>query len=154
MKVGIGQDSHKFDFENKSKRLVLGGIFFEGAPGLLGNSDADVVLHALTNAISGITCKNILGEKTDKLCEKGITNSEEYLKVALEYLHSKIVHVSISIECRIPKITPKIEEMRNNISRILNISSNNIGITATSGEGLTEVGKGNGISVICIVTSE
>ena len=57
MKVGIGQDSHKFDFKNKSKRLILGGITFEGYPGLLGNSDADVVLHAITNAVSGITCK-------------------------------------------------------------------------------------------------
>ena len=154
MKCAIGQDSHRFDLENINKKLILGGIVFEGYPGLLGNSDADVVLHAITNAISGITCKNILGEVADKLCKEGITDSEEYLKEALKYLSEKIVHLSISIECKTPKITPKIEEMRKNIARILEIEENCVGITATTGEELTEVGKGNGISVICILTTE
>jgi 2-C-methyl-D-erythritol 2,4-cyclodiphosphate synthase len=62
--------------------------------------------------------------------------------------------LSISIECQIPKITPKIPEMRNNIARILKISEQSIGITATTGENLTEFGKGNGISVFTIVTVE
>ena len=154
MKCAIGQDSHRFDLENINKKLILGGIVFEGYPGLLGNSDADVVLHAITNAISGITCKNILGEVADKLCKEGITNSEVYLKEALKYLNEKIVHLSISIECKTPKITPKINEMRHNIARILEIEENCVGITATTGEELTEVGKGNGISVICIITTE
>ena len=154
MKCAIGQDSHRFDLENINKKLILGGIVFEGYPGLLGNSDADVVLHAITNAISGITCKNILGEVADKLCKEGITDSQEYLKEALKYLSEKIVHLSISIECKTPKITPKIEEMRKNIARILEIEENCVGITATTGEELTEVGKGNGISVICILTTK
>ena len=86
MKSAIGQDSHRFDLKNKDKKLVLGGIVFEGYPGLLGNSDADVVLHAITNAISGITCVNILGGPSDELCKQGITDSEVYLKEALKYL--------------------------------------------------------------------
>ena len=53
-----------------------------------------------------------------------------------------------------PKITPKIEEMRNNIARILHIQENCVGITATTGEGLTEIGKGNGISVFVCLTAE
>jgi len=154
MKVAIGQDSHKFDLENKEKKLILGGIIFEEHVGLLGNSDADAVLHAITNAVSGITCKNILGKVSDELCKKGIIDSEVYLKEALKYLKEKIVHLSISIECKTPKITPKIEEMRENIARILETETNCIGITATTGEELTEVGKGNGISVICIITTE
>jgi len=52
MKVAIGQDSHRFDFENKEKILKLGGIVFEDAPALSANSDGDVVLHAITNAVS------------------------------------------------------------------------------------------------------
>lgn len=154
MKVAIGQDSHRFDFEDKNKKLILGGIVFEDGIPLSGNSDADVVLHAVTNAISGITCKNILGKVADDMCKSGITDSEEYLKEALKYLNNKIVHLSISIECKTPKITPKIEEMRKNISRILDIPKNSIGITATSGEGLTEFGKGNGISVFSCITVE
>lgn len=154
MKVAIGQDSHRIDYENKEKPLMLGGIKFEEPYSILGNSDADVVLHAITNAVSGITCKNILGKVSDDMCKSGITNSEEYLKEALKYLKEKIVHLSISIECLRPKITPKIPEMRENIARILNIEPNCIGITATTGEGLTEFGKGNGISVFTCITVE
>lgn len=154
MKVAIGQDSHRFDFEDKNKKLILGGVVFEDGIPLSGNSDADVVLHAITNAISGITCKNIIGKIADDMCKSGITDSEEYLKEALKYLNNKIIHLSISIECKTPKITPKIEEMRKNISRILDIPENSIGITATSGEGLTEFGKGNGISVFSCITVE
>lgn len=152
MKVAIGQDSHRIDYENKEKKFILGGIEFEEEYSLSGNSDADVVLHAITNAISGITCKNIIGKVSDDMCQNGIKDSEEYLKEALKYLNNKIVHLSISIECKIPKISPKIEEMRKNISRILNISENSIGITATTGEGLTECGKGKGVNVFAIIT--
>lgn len=154
MKVAIGQDSHRIDYENKDKKFVLGGIEFEEDYSLNGNSDADVVLHAITNAISGITCKNILGKVSDDMCQSGIKDSEEYLKEALKYLNDKIVHLSISIECKVPKISPKIEDMRKNIARILNISENSIGITATTGEGLTECGKGNGVAVFACITVE
>ena len=155
MKVAIGQDSHKIDYKNKNKKLILAGIEFEEDFSILANSDGDVVLHDITNAISGITCKNILGKISDDMCNKeGIKNSEEYVKEALKYLKEKIVHISISIECKVPKISPKIETMRENIASILNISKNCVGITATSGEGLTEFGKGNGISVFVCLTVE
>lgn len=68
MKVAIGQDSHRFDFDNKEKKLILGGVVFENHTPLEGNSDADVVLHSITNAISGITCVNIIGKIADDLC--------------------------------------------------------------------------------------
>ncbi len=151
MKVGIGQDSHKFDFEDKDKKLILGGITLEG-PALKANSDGDVVLHAITNAISGVTCKNILGGAADKMCEKGIIDSKEYVKEALKYLNEKIEHISITIEGKRPKISPKVEEMRQSIAEILKIETTQVGITATTGEGLTEFGKGNGISVFAVLT--
>lgn len=151
MKVGIGQDSHRFETENTGKELILGGVSFEGL-GMSANSDGDVVLHAITNAISGVTCKNILGEVADNMCRNGITDSKEYVKEALKYLNEKIEHISITIEGKTPKISPKIEEMRKSIAEILNITTSQIGITATTGEGLTEFGKGNGISVFAILT--
>lgn len=155
MKVAIGQDSHRINYNNKDKKLILGGVKFDEEYSMEANSDGDVVLHAITNAVSGITCKNILGKISDDMClNQGITNSEEYLKEALKYLNDKIVHLSITIECKTPKISPKIEEMRKNISKILNIDENSVGITATTGEGLTEFGKGNGISVFTILTVE
>lgn len=70
MKVAIGQDSHSFDFsKNTDKKLILGGVVFENHVPLLGNSDADVILHSLTNAISGITCVNIIGKVSDDMCK-------------------------------------------------------------------------------------
>lgn len=155
MKVAIGQDSHRIDYNNSDKKLILGGVDFEEKFSLEANSDGDVVLHAITNAISGITCKNILGAIADDMCKnKGILDSEEYLREALKYLNEKIIHLSISIECKAPKISPKIDSMRKNIARILDVEESCIGITATTGEGLTECGKGNGISVFACVTVE
>lgn len=69
MKVAIGQDSHRIDFDNQDKKLMLGGVEFKEEYSLNGNSDADVVLHAITNAISGITCQNILGKISDEMCQ-------------------------------------------------------------------------------------
>lgn len=155
MKVGIGQDSHRFDFENKcNKKLILAGVVFEDETPMLANSDGDVVLHAITNAISGITTKNILGDVTGKLLKDGVTDSKVYLREALKYLKGKIIHVSISIECKKPRISPKISEMRKCLSDLLNIGEESIGITATSGEDLTEFGKGKGINVFACVTVE
>ena len=155
MKVGIGQDSHKINYERTDKKLKLAGIEFEENYSILANSDGDVVFHAITNAISGITCKNIIGKISDEMCiEKGITDSEIYLRESLKYLDGAINNVSISIECKVPKISPKISKMRKNIARVLGINENCVGITATSGEGLTEFGKGNGINVFACVTVE
>lgn len=155
IKTGLGQDSHRFDFENKTKKLVLGGIVFDGEPPLLGNSDADVVLHALCNAISGVTGVNILGAVSDALCLKhGITDSTVYVQEALNYLKDwRITHVSFSIECKIPKITPKIHDMKTRISELLGLEKQDIGITATTGEGLTAFGRGEGIQAFCILTA-
>ncbi|MDO4474718.1 MAG: 2-C-methyl-D-erythritol 2,4-cyclodiphosphate synthase [Eubacteriales bacterium] len=155
MKVAIGQDSHRIDYDNTDKKLILAGVEFEEPYSLSANSDGDVVMHAVTNAVSGITCQNILGKIADDMClNQGITDSEEYLKEALKYLDEKIAHLSISIECKVPKIGPKVDEMRKNLARILNIDAKSIGITATTGEGLTEFGKGNGISVFACLTVE
>ncbi len=152
IKTGIGQDSHAFETQGE-KPLILGGIIFDHSQGLKGNSDADVILHSLTNAISSITTKNILGAKADELCQSGITDSREYLKLALNDLGNwKIEHVAISIECLVPKISPQIQVMRSNIANLLNTDINNIGITATTGEGLTAFGKGEGIQVLSIIT--
>lgn len=154
MKVAIGQDSHAFDFEDKEKKFILGGVVFDEITPLKGNSDTDVVLHAVTNAVSGITGKNILGKVSDEMCKNGIKDSKVYLQEALKYLNEKIVHLSIAIECKTPKIEPKREEMVKSIAKILNISETQIGITATTGEGLTEFGKGNGVSVFACITVE
>ncbi|MCS5586302.1 MAG: 2-C-methyl-D-erythritol 2,4-cyclodiphosphate synthase [Gammaproteobacteria bacterium] len=152
IKTGLGQDSHAFDTVN-SKPLILGGVEFDHPQGLRGNSDADVILHSLTNAISSITGNNILGAKADDLCQKGITNSAEYLKLALnDFGDWHIEHIAISIECLLPKISPQIETLKSNLAKLMNTQVSNIGITATTGEGLTAFGRGEGIQVLSIIT--
>jgi len=99
----VGQDSHRFVNEETSssseRRLMLGGIEILGTPALEGNSDADVVLHALTNALSGLSAVPVLGRKADIMCESGITDSSTYVRVALETLDDiRLTHLSFSIE--------------------------------------------------------
>ena len=151
-KTGIGQDSHAFE-QTPGKPLILAGIKLNHPVGLKGNSDADVVLHSITNAISSITGRNILGSVADQLCQEGLTDSSEYLKLALGDLEGwKIKHIAIAIECLIPKISPQIDSMKKNIAKLCHIDKTDIGITATTGEGLTAFGKGEGIQAITIIT--
>ncbi len=159
MRVSIGQDSHRFESASGSseKPCVLGGVSFDTAPAFDANSDGDVVLHAITNAVSGITAKNILGKVADEMCRSGITDSREYLKRALQDLEEAgftPVHLSISIEGARPKISPKVEEMRASIGKLMGLPAGSVGITATTGEGLTDFGRGLGVSVFCILTVE
>ncbi|MBO4326571.1 MAG: 2-C-methyl-D-erythritol 2,4-cyclodiphosphate synthase [Clostridia bacterium] len=155
----IGQDSHAFEKKfDPLKPLKLGGLVLDGQKlTLRANSDGDVILHALTNAISGITCRNILGSVADGMCRNGITDSAEYLKVALKDLSEagfRLVSVSISVEAKKPVLSPFTEAIRENIASICGIPSCSVGMTATTGEGLTAFGRGLGIQVFCAVTAE
>ena len=152
IKTAIGQDSHRFDDKGSKKPLVLAGVEFCGEDPLEANSDGDVVLHAVTRAVSGITTVDVLGPKTKMFLAEGITDSRVYLKEGLKDLQGTVVHLSVSIECSRPQIAPKIAEMRKSLASLLNTDEKNIGITATSGEGLTEAGKGNGIFVFAALT--
>lgn len=153
----IGQDSHRFEGESEvtEKKLMLGGVAIDGAPPLAGNSDADVILHALTNAISGLSGVNILGPIADKLCkDEGIKDSKIYLKKALEYLiNYKITHVSFTVECKRPKLVSYINKIKNNIAELLLLDSKSVGLTATTGEELTQFGCGEGIQVFAVLSA-
>ena len=150
----IGQDSHRFGEPCGDTVIKLGGLDIPFDKPIEANSDGDVVLHAITNAISGFTGVNILGGEADKIClEQGNKDSSVYIKKALEYLtDGKIIHCSITIECLRPKLMPHIPAMKESIGRILGIPVTSVGITATTGEGLTGFGRGEGIQVFCILT--
>ncbi|HXC64671.1 MAG TPA: 2-C-methyl-D-erythritol 2,4-cyclodiphosphate synthase [bacterium] len=157
MKVatGLGQDSHCFEASPSGKPLRIGGVAFDGAPALEGNSDADVLLHALVNAISGIHGVVVLGPVTDALCKAGVTDSAEYVKEALKHLGpARLSHVSCSLECSRPKIGPRIEAIRASLSGLLGLAERHVAVTAHSGEGLSAYGRGEGILATVIVTAE
>ncbi len=153
-RTGIGQDSHRFLPEDSSKPCIIGGLIFENVPGISADSDGDVIFHSVCNAITSITGLPILGGIALDLCHKdGITDSQVYLEKALESLENKeIVHAAFTIEGKRPKFQPRIEELRDNISHVLDISKSSVGITATSGDGLTDFGCGDGLQCFCILT--
>lgn len=155
VKTGIGQDSHRFLPIGSSKPCIIGGLIFEETPGFIANSDGDVVFHAICNAISSITGIPILGAIADDLCLKdGITDSEVYLREALKTLETlKISHVAITLEGKKPKFSARLSEMRANIARVMNLELSQVGATATSGEGLTDFGCGDGVQCLAIVTA-
>lgn len=156
---GIGQDSHRFLIDNSpndalSRPLILGGTIIPSAPPMDANSDGDVLFHALTNAISGVTGVNILGDIADQLClEQGVTDSRVYLDRALQDLDDiELIHVSFSIECLRPKLAPHIPAIKTSVASALKIAPSAVGVTATTGEGLTGCGRGEGIAVLCTLS--
>ena len=155
IKTGIGQDSHRFESEPSQKMLMLGGIPIPDCPGLSGNSDADIILHALTNAVSAITGNNILGSISDTMClEQGITDSARYLEKAMESLGSySLTHASITIEGKRPRLEPHIAAIKVSLARLTGLTPSDIGVTATSGESLTAFGRGEGLQAFAIVTA-
>lgn len=156
VRTGIGQDSHRFLTSDTTKLCIIAGLIFDDVPGFNANSDGDVVFHAICNAISSLTGILILGAIADDLCLKdGITDSEVYLREAMKTLGGqKVTHVAISIEAKKPKMKHRLLEMRENTARVMNLDVSQVGITATSGEGLTDFGCGDGIQCFAIVTTE
>ncbi len=152
-KVGIGQDSHRFLEETGDKSCVVAGLIFEGIPGLSADSDGDVVFHAICNAITSITHVPILGKVAIELCKQGIQDSQVYLEKALETLGSyHITHVAITIEGARPKFQKHCNQMRANIAKCMNLDISQVGMTFTSGDELTDFGKGLGLMCFCVIT--
>jgi 2-C-methyl-D-erythritol 2,4-cyclodiphosphate synthase len=128
---------------------VLGGVAISNAPGLEANSDGDVILHALFNAISQACGGHSLGYYADPLCSKGITDSTEYLKIALDMMRKRgfvVNNIGIMIEAIKPRIPiDTIVKMRLRIAELTGVQEQDVGITFTSGEGLSAYGRGEGI---------
>lgn len=152
-RIGIGQDSHMF--EETKKGLTIAGITLEDELKLQANSDGDVVLHAIFNAISQALGQMSLGFYADEQCEKGVTDSKKYLAIILKDMKKskfKINSLGVMIECKKPKIDPLVSKMKKSLAELLDLSPPRIGITATSGEELTAFGAGLGIQCFCIVS--
>lgn len=154
-RTGLGKNSHRFLSKESSKPCVIGGVIFDGVPGLLSESDGDVIFHAICNAITSLTHVPILGVVARDLCKKnGITDSKVYLEKALETLKSqKISHVALTLEGKTPRFQSKIDLLRESVASALRLSLGQVGITAISGEGLTDFGCGEGIECVCVLTT-
>lgn len=156
MRVGIGQKSHRFLPAGSSKPCMISGVIFNDTPGLSSDSDGDVVFQAICNAISSLTGVPILEGIAKDLCAKdGITDSQVYLKKALEILGRQIIsHVALSIEGKRPLMQAHIIDMRMKVAQALRLDINQVGLTVISGDGLTDCGCGDGVHCFCVLTTQ
>lgn len=155
MRVGLGFDVHKLV---NDRDLIIGGIKIPHKLGLLGHSDADVLIHAIMDSILGAMAKRDIGyhfPDTDnkyKNIDSKILLSKVYdLMVEENY---KIINIDCVVSAQKPKLAPYIDSMRKVIAEILNTQIENISIKATTTEGLGFVGKELGISAQAVALIE
>ncbi|MFH0942682.1 MAG: 2-C-methyl-D-erythritol 2,4-cyclodiphosphate synthase [Candidatus Beckwithbacteria bacterium] len=153
-RVGLGQDSHRL---TKGKPLILAGVRIEFESGLEADSDGDVIIHSLGNALSTAVGGGSLDTWAGEMFRNGITDSREFLKKILEKIIKEkysISNVSIMVEAKQPKLEEYREKMKASIAKIMKIEADQVGIAFTTGEGLSEFGKGKGIQAISTVLIE
>ena len=154
MRIGMGYDVHKLV---EGRKLILGGVEIPYEKGLLGHSDADVLLHAVMDAMLGAAALGDIGKHfpdTDPEFE-GIS-SLKLLKRAAATVRKNgytVDNIDATIIAQRPKMAPYIEQMRHNIAKALGTDVENINVKATTEEGLGFTGSGEGISAnaVCLL---
>lgn len=157
MRIGLGYDVHKLV---EGRPLIIGGVNVPHEKGLLGHSDADVLIHAIMDGMLGALALGDIGkhfpDTDDKY--KG-SDSMKLLKCVNDLINKKgyeINNIDSIIIAQSPKMAPHIEQMRKNIAEILNTDIDNISVKATTEEGLGFTGMKQGISAqsICLLTKK
>ena len=149
--VGIGYDVHRLI---EGRKLILGGIQIPHDRGLDGHSDADVLTHAIADALLGAAGEKDIGHhfpNTDPSI-KGI-DSQEILRRVQAILTTKklaIVNIDCSLIAEAPKVSPHLQAMRTRLSETLQIPPQRIGVKATTNEGLGFIGRGEGIAAMAV----
>ena len=156
MRIGMGYDVHKL---TEGRKLIIGGVEIPYEKGLLGHSDADVLLHAIMDALLGAAALGDIGKHfpdTDP-AYKGISSLKllEHVGALLEEHYFLIENIDATIIAQAPKMRPFIDTMRKNIADTLHIDLSQINVKATTEEGLGFTGSGEGISsqAICLLTT-
>ena len=155
MRVGMGYDVHKL---TEGRKLILGGVDIPWEKGLLGHSDADVLIHAVMDALLGAAALGDIGKHfpdTDP-AYKGISSIKLLVHVAdlLRENGYEVGNIDPTVIAHKPKMAPHIPQMRRNMAEALGISESKLNIKATTEEGLGFTGRGEGIAsqAICLLT--
>lgn len=154
MRIGMGYDVHRL---SAGRKLIMGGVDIPYEKGLLGHSDADVLVHAIMDALLGAAALGDIGSHfpdTDPAYE-GISSIRllEHVGKLLSDHGYKICNIDATIIAQKPKMRPHIDQMRDNISNALKIRPDQVGVKATTEEGLGFTGSGEGISAhaVCLL---
>ena len=157
IRVGTGYDVHKLV---EGRKLILGGVEIPHSLGLLGHSDADVLLHAIMDALLGAAALGDIGKHFPDTDDhyKGISSLKllEHVTQLLQKHGYEIGNIDATVIAQKPKLRPYIEEMEKNIAEVLGISGDQINVKATTEEGLGFTGDQQGISsqAICCLYKE
>ncbi len=154
-RAGIGYDVHRFA---KGRKLILGGVEIAHSHGLEGHSDADVLAHAIADALLGAIGEPDIGHhfpNTDETI-RGLDSMEILKRVAaiLATNNSHVINVDATLIAEAPKIAPHLSAMRKNIAQALQTDMSQIGIKATTNEGLGALGRGEGMAAIAVASVE
>lgn len=152
-RVGNGYDVHKLV---EGRKLILGGVEITYEKGLLGHSDADVLVHSIMDALLGACGESDIGKHfpDNDMSYKRISSLVllEKVKDILKGKGYSIVNVDSTIIADKPKLSPYIYEMKANIAEILQLDKDCVGIKATTSEGLGFTGRGEGIAAYAVVS--
>ena len=154
MRVGLGYDVHKLV---EGRKLIIGGVNVPHEKGLLGHSDADVLIHAVMDSILGALALGDIGKHFPDTDEKYKgADSMKLLEFVYNLINEKgygIDNIDCTIIAQSPKMAPHIQNMRENIAKALNTSIENINVKATTEEGLGFTGAKEGIAAqsICLL---
>lgn len=155
MRIGMGYDVHKLV---EDRKLILGGVDIPYEKGLLGHSDADVVVHAIMDALLGAAALGDIGKHFPDTDDryKGISSIKllHHVGELLRENNFKIGNMDATIICQKPKLAPFRDEMVKNVAKALNIEESRVCIKATTEEGLGFTGEGLGISSQAIALLE
>jgi 2-C-methyl-D-erythritol 2,4-cyclodiphosphate synthase len=155
-RAGIGYDSHRF--RDQGGRLVLGGVEVPGEPGLSGHSDADVVSHALTDAMLGAAGLGDIGDHfPDDDPRWADADSLDLLARVVAMLAERgwrAVNVDVTLIAERPRVGPLKAAMTARLAGALGVEAGRVNVKATTNEGMGAIGRGEGIAVLAIAAIE
>jgi 2-C-methyl-D-erythritol 2,4-cyclodiphosphate synthase len=152
MRIGFGYDIHRLV---KNRELILGGVKIENPLGLMGHSDADVLIHSIIDSLLGAFALNDIGthfSDTDNAYKD--VSSLTLLKKTIKIIPGKIINIDATIVAETPKMSPYISSMRKNIAETIGTEVSNISVKATTNEGLGSIGKNEAIACYCVSLCE
>jgi 2-C-methyl-D-erythritol 2,4-cyclodiphosphate synthase len=151
-RIGIGQDIHRL---KEGRPFILGGVKIDFSKGADGHSDADVLTHAITDAILGALCEGDIGMHFPDTDPRWKDADSLHLLSRVVWLADtkgyEVVNIDSTVMLERPKLRPYIEEMRRKLAQVLNIDPQAISVKAKTNEGFGEVGEGRAVSAQAIV---
>jgi len=155
MRIGYGYDSHRFE---SGRKLVLGGIEFPGETGLKGHSDADVLIHAIIDALLGAAALGDIGSHfPDTDVQWNDADSSVLLASVVKEIRAagyKIGNIDATVICERPKLRPCVELIRERLAAVMNVGKGRISVKGKTNEKMDDVGAGVGIEVHCVCLLE